>query len=434
MYIANIRVTHKEAPHDEIDRMIIPDTKKQEFYKALLKCPNVEEAVLLQTCNRFEVYFSGTEEEEGMAEAKKAILDWFGAGASTHLISDSYIETLMHLFRVTSSIESLIVGENQIQTQVREALEYASKNRFSGRILEPVFQKAISVGRRARSETKISNGKVSISSAAVDLANQHNPLHGKSVVLIGTGKMSSLLSEYLSGFQHKELVVVGRTPEKIDDFCNQYNGISSNFTELPNRIKDADVLFSATSSPRVLVTKEIVSSVLDGRSRPLTLIDIAMPADIDPTVSELPNVDYFSIQDLKEISESNLAVRKREVEKVEKMIGEELYRFKNKLQNLHIENFLSSLYQYTEEIRIREVEKAKCLLDECDPEVAEVMDGLSKSLMKKLMHNFMMEVRENPMVAMDMEKFVTIFMGSQNVPKDKNEKASGHPSIKGHGH
>jgi glutamyl-tRNA reductase len=159
-----------------------------------------------------------------------------------------------------------------------------------------------------------------------------------------------------------------------------------------------------------------------------------MPADIDPTVGEIPNVHYFSIQDLKEISERNLGIRKGEVEKVEKMIDEELYRFKNKLQNLHIENFISSLYQYTEDIRSREVEKAKCLLGECNPEVADVMDTLSKSLMKKLMHNFMMEARKNPMVAMDMEKFVNIFMGNGDVPKDKNEKAKGHPSNKGHGH
>jgi glutamyl-tRNA reductase len=434
MYIANIRVTHSDSAHEEIDKMIIPENKKEEFYKTMLNCPNVEEVVLLQTCNRFEVYFSGSEENEGRAEAKKALLDWFGADAAQNLITDSYVKTLSHLFRVTTSIDSLIVGENQIQTQVREALDYASKHRFSGRILEPVFQKAISVGRRARTETMISKGKVSISSAAVDLANQHNPLGGKSVVLLGTGKMSSLLCEYLKDFGHQELVVVGRTPEKITNFCDQYNGTPSDFTELPNRIKDADVLFSATSSPRVLVTKETLQSVLNGRKRPLTLIDIAMPADIDPTVGEIPNVHYFSISDLKEISERNLGIRKGEVEKVEKMIGEELYRFKNKLQNLHIENFISSLYQYTEDIRAKEVEKAKCLLGECDQEVAEVMDGLSKSLMKKLMHNFMMEARKNPMVAMDMEKFVNIFMGNGNVPKDKDEKAKGHPSDKGNGH
>jgi glutamyl-tRNA reductase len=433
MYIANIRVTHKEAQHDDIDRMNIPDSKKSEFYDSMLKCPNVEEVVLLQTCNRFEVYFSGPEEEPGRAEAKKVILDWFGADVSKNLVSDSYVNTLMHLFRVSSSVESLIVGENQIQTQVKEALEYASKHRYSGRILEPVFQKAISVGKRARTETRISKGKVSISSAAVDLANQHNPLAGKSVLLIGTGKMSSLLSDYLRDFGHSELVVVGRTPEKIENFCSVYNGIPSKLTELPDRLGNADVLFSATSSPRVLVTKEIVANACNGRDKPLTMIDIAMPSDIDPTVSEISFVNYFSIDDLKEISEQNLAIRKGEVEKVEKMINEELYRFKNKLQNLHIENFLSSLYQYTEDIRAKEVEKAKCLLGECDPDVEEVMDGLSKSLMKKLMHNFMLEARKNPMVAMDMEKFVNIFMGNGNVPKDKNEKTKGHPSDKGHG-
>jgi glutamyl-tRNA reductase len=245
MYIANIRVTHKDAPHEDIDRMNIPESKKLEFYETILKCPNVEEVVLLQTCNRFEVYFSGSEEEPGRAEAKKVVLNWFGADVAKNLVTDSYIKTLMHLFQVSSSIDSLIVGENQIQTQVKDALEYASKHRFSGRILEPVFQKAISVGRRARSETRISNGKVSISSAAVDLANQHNPLEGKSILLIGTGKMSSLLSDYLMDFNPTELVVVGRTPEKVEGFCSIYNGIPSNLTELQDRIGNADIMFSA---------------------------------------------------------------------------------------------------------------------------------------------------------------------------------------------
>jgi glutamyl-tRNA reductase len=433
VYIANLRVTHKDTPHEKIDGMILPESKKNEFYKFLLKCPNVEEAIVLQTCNRFEVYFSGTKEKEGRAEAKEALLDWFGEGTVQHLISDSYVDTLTHLFRVSSSLDSMIVGENQIQTQVREALDYASKNRFSGRILEPVFQKAISVGKRARSETMISKGKVSISSAAVDLANQHNSLEGKSVVLIGTGKMASLLSEYLLDFGNKELVVVGRSKEKLENFCTLYQGIPCDFTELPDRIREADIIFSATSSPRVLVTKEIVENATSERISPLTLIDIAMPADIDPAVSELQNVHYFSIEDLKEISERNLTIRKSEVEKVEIMIGEELMRFKNKLQNLHIENFLSNLYKYTEEIREREVDKAKFLLRKCDPEVLEVMEGLSKALMKKVLHNFIMEARENPMVAMDIEKFVNIFLGNGHVSEDKNKKAKGHPSDKGDG-
>jgi glutamyl-tRNA reductase len=433
MYIANLRVTHKTTSHEDIDRMILPDSKKEEFYMFLLKCPNIEEVVVLQTCNRFEVYFSGTKEKEGRAEAKKALLDWYGAQTEAHLISDSYIDTLVHLFRISTSIESLIVGENQIQTQVKEALEYASSNKFSGRILEPVFQKAIAVGRRARSETKISNGKVSISSAAVDLANQHNPLHGKSIVLIGTGKMASLLSDYLMDFGYKELKVVGRTPEKVETFCNIYKAQPRDITELPQIIGDVDVIFSATSSPRVLVTKEIVENAFNTRDRPLTLIDIATPADIDPTVNEIPNVNHFSIEDLKEISKKNLAIRKSEIEKVELMIGEELMRFKNKLQNLHIENFLSNLYQYTEEIRNREVEKAQDLLGECDPEVIVVMDGLSKSLMKKLMHNFIMEAKGNPMVAIDMEKFANIFMGNGNVSNNKNEKASKKHPDKKHG-
>lgn len=423
MYIANIRVTHKNAPHDVIDRMILTEPEMYKFYEALLSHENIDEAVVVQTCNRFEFYFSGKEEAEGVAHARKFVLDRFGADIAEYLVVDSYLETLEHLFRVTSSIDSLIVGESQILAQVKEALSYASKNSFSVRILDPVFQKAISVGKRIRTETRISEGKVSISSAAVDLATQHAPIRDKKVVIIGTGRMASLLAEHIRGFGNRELVVVGRTPEKVTRFCETYSGRPASFSELPGELKDADFLFSATSCPRVLVAREMVEKAAKGRERPLTLVDIAMPSDMDPTVGELPNIQYLSIDDLKEISCKNMAARHDEVKKAEVIIGEELTRFKKKLQNLHIETFLSHLNMYTEEIRQREVEKALNMLGAAEPRTQDVIEDLSRSLVKRIMHNFLMGVRSSPTTDMDIERFVEIFMGNGNGFQRSNEKA-----------
>ncbi|MFQ5906854.1 MAG: glutamyl-tRNA reductase, partial [bacterium] len=359
---------------------------------------------------------------DGRAQACKVMLDWFGDRISEHLISDSYVDTLEHLFRVSSSLDSMMVGENQILGQVREALDYSSKSHFSGRVLEPLFQKALSVGKRIRNETKISQGKVSIASAATDLAHQHNPLENKKVLLVGTGNMASLVAEYLNNFGHKELVVVGRTPERLLKFCDVHSGRSQDFANLSTELEDADVLFSATSCPRMLITKETIENAAQGREKPLTLVDIAMPADIDPAVKDISGVQYFSIDDLQEISSKNLAARQDEAKKAEIIIKEELGRFKGKLRNLHVETFLSSLNLYVEDIRQRELERALSMLGNTEPEVRDIMEGMSKSLTKKIMHNFLSEARSYPNPPVDMEKFVNTFMGNGNVPRDSNEE------------
>ncbi|MFQ5883526.1 MAG: glutamyl-tRNA reductase [Thermoplasmata archaeon] len=422
MYIANLRVTHTTAPIEVIDRMILTESKKREICETLLSRSDIEESIVLQTCNRFELYISGKEEAEGKAQARKIMLDWFGAHISEHLIIDSYLDTLEHLFRVSSSLDSMIVGENQILGQVREALDYSSSNQFSGKVLEPLFQKALSVGRRVRNETKISQGKVSIASAAVDLANQHNPLENKTVLLVGTGNMASLVAEYLGGFGPRELIVVGRTPGRLQEFCGVHSGRSESFSELPTDLEDADVLFSATSCPRVLITKEMIENAAEGREKPLTLVDIAMPADIDPTVRDIHGVQYFSIDDLQKISSENLAARLGEAKKAESIIKDELGRFKGKLQNLHLETFFSSLNMYVEDIRQRELERALSALGNTEPEVRDTVECLSKSLTKKIMHNFLTKARTYSIAPVDLEKFVAIFMGSGNVPGHPNEK------------
>ncbi|MEE9115494.1 MAG: glutamyl-tRNA reductase, partial [Thermoplasmata archaeon] len=267
MYVANLRVTHSTAPVEVIDRMVLTEPKRREFCELLLSKRDIVEVIVLQTCNRFEVYISGKDEERGKAQARKVMLDWYGALISDHLIITAYMETLEHLFKVSSSLDSMIVGENQILGQVREALEFSSTREYSGKVLEPLFQKALSVGKRIRTETKISQGKVSIASAAMDLVHQHNPLENKKVLLLGTGNMGSLVAEYLNRFGKNELVVIGRTPEKLEEFCQVYPGRSENFAALQTELKDADILFSATSCPRVLITKEMVENAVAGREK-----------------------------------------------------------------------------------------------------------------------------------------------------------------------
>ncbi len=441
MYIANIQITHNEVPQEVLDRLSITKTQLTDFYNSLLALPNVEGALVLQTCNRFEIYFAGKNEEPGISEVKKFMLDRYGAVISKYMISASYVDTLRHLFQVVSSIDSLMVGENQILAQVRESYEFARDNNFTGRILDPIVQKSLFIGKRIRTETRISNGKVSISSAAVDLANKHTPLNGKNVMIIGTGNMATLLAEYLCGFDLNSLMVVGRSPDKVLNFCSEFKGIPLAISDLSDNLPKADVLFSATACPRVIVTADMIRTAASP-SHPMTLIDIAMPADIEPIAGNMANTIYFNIDDLKEISVTNLALRQQEVEKAEEIIEEELARLKFKLENLHIERFLSSINGYVESIRVKELDKALAMLDGADPAITGIMERFSKSLAKKIMHNFIKEIKMTNGETVDMDKFLSIFVGSLDISGQPGEHpgqyleghSGGHPVVHSNSH
>ena len=437
MFIANLRITYETAAHDVLSRMALDVDSMNELYLALLAQDNIEEVVILQTCNRFEVFFSGKGEEKGKVQARKVILNTFGANTARYLIEDLWVDTIGHLFRLVTSIDSLIVGENQILSQVKEAFAFSSEHNYCSRVLRPTFQKALSVGKRVRTETDISKGKVSVASAAVDLANDMESFEGKKVVMVGSGKMASLLAEYLCTFKLGELVVVGRTPERLDQFCCEYPGRPVPFDELEKELKDTDVMFSATSCPNVLVSRDMVERVMDEREKALTVVDIAMPEDVDPTISDIPLVHFYSLDDLREISERNKVSRRSEAEKVEEIIAIEIETFMGSLQHFHLQNLLSHLNLYTEEIRRRELGKAVSMLGELQPETEMVMEGLSKSLMKKFMHNFMNALREYPGDSEEMKSFVHIFIGSHLQPEDAGGPAmpeggssmpAGHPA------
>lgn len=418
MYIANLRITYETASHDVLSRMALNVDSLNDLYRALLTQDNIEEVVILQTCNRFEVFFSGKGEEMGRVQARKVILNTFGANTARYLVEDLWVDTIGHLFRLVSSIDSLIVGENQILSQVKAAYGFSSEHNYCSRVLRPTFQKALSVGKRVRTETDISKGKVSVASAAVDLANSMESFEGKKVVMVGSGKMASLLAEYLCTFDLGELVVVGRTPERLEQFCCDYPGRPVPFDGLEKELIDADVMFSATSCPNVLISRDMVERVMDEREKALTVVDIAIPEDVDPTISDIALVHFYSLDDLREISERNKALRQSETEKVEEIIAIEIEQFMGSLQQFHLQNLLSHLNLYTEEIRRRELGKAKTMLGELEPQTEMVMEGLSKSLMKKFMHNFMTALREYPGDSEEMKSFVHIFIGSNLQPED----------------
>jgi glutamyl-tRNA reductase len=307
----------------------------------------------------------------------------------------------------------MVVGEQQVQAQVKEALETALANKFAGQVLDFVFRKALSVGKRVRSETKIAEGKLSVASTAIEMANARMSLDGKNILIVGTGTMASLVAGYLSDFNRAEVHVAGRTPEHIEQFCARH-GVSA--CALDEGLKRADVVFSATSSPQVLITYDLIEAI----KRPIMLVDIAMPPDVDRAVATLPNVYYASIDDLRAVTQETLAARKDEIEKARCIIDEECERFSERVRQAHIERFIAPMTQFIEDIRRQEVDRAIAMLGNNNP--AEVLATFSKALTKKLMHNFVTGVKSSPLTADELKRFTEIFMGNNNVSAHENEE------------
>jgi len=401
--------------------MNLHESEKRDFCESLKSQSSIDEVLLLQTCNRFEIYFAGSGVQQGIAQAQKVMLERFGEKIRKHMIVDRYTDALKHLFGTVSSLNSLIIGENQILAQVKEAYEFAAHYQFTNIVLNLVFQKALSIGKKVRRETEISKGKVSISSAAVDLANQYSPLKNKKIILIGTGKMASLLAQYLNKFRPLKLVVIGRTPSRILKFCETYSCTSIPFCNISKELRTTDVLFSATSCPSVLITKEMIQKLMKERKQSIILIDIAVPSDIDPAVKDISLVNHFSITDLRDLSYQNMVLRQEEMVKVRAILQNELVEFNRKLQDIHKHQLLSHLMKYTETIRKEETSKAIKIMGNSKKTHHEIMEAFSKSLVEKIMHNFITRVNSAEDYSSMFNNFVDLFVGNNYVSKDSYE-------------
>ncbi|MDG6221697.1 MAG: glutamyl-tRNA reductase [Candidatus Bathyarchaeota archaeon] len=421
MYFANIRITHRTAPQEIINFVNLRESEKLVFCERLMNQNSIDEVVLLQTCNRFELYLTGRNSQLGIAQAQKLMIDRFSEKIKKYMIVDFYMGAVEHLFKTVSSINSLIIGENQILTQVKEAYEFSRNYEFTSTVLNLVFQKTLSVGKKVRYETGISKGKVSISSAAVDLANQFNLIKNKKIILIGTGRIASLLAQYLTEFEPFELVVIGRTPSQVIKFRQNYCCRSVPFCELLREARTADVIFSATSCPSVVIKEEMMKKLMTERKDPIALIDIAVPCDIDPKVKDIPLVKHFSISDFEDLSYQNRILRSNEIVKTNEIIENELLRFNRKLQNLHKHLLLSHLMTYTEEIRKKETSKAIKILNASKKPNIDVIEAFSKSLIEKIMHNFIAKVKSSDHNSFIFDNFVDLFVDNKNTSSDTYE-------------
>ncbi len=345
-------VTHRKASIDEIEKAWHGDVET--LLKWVGSNDLVDECAVLKTCNRVEIYVVSPRGEKVLFELAKK------ARVSSRIIDfHDHDESLLHLLRLASGLESMIIGEDQILGQMKDLMQIAKKAESTGWMLDTAFKKAIQVGKRVRKETRINERSISVGSAAVDLAEEIlGDLAGKSVLVIGAGETGELISKALKAKDIGSLYVTNRTFSSAECLAECLGGTAIPFEEMRAHLRIADVVISATAAPHYILLKEDIERAMQGRERTLLLIDIANPRDIDEAASAVPGVELHNIDSLKNISSENMRQRMAEMEKVDRIIAEEYGLLKAKYKRKQAEELLAVLYSQAEVIKDQEVRKA----------------------------------------------------------------------------
>ena len=344
---------------------------------------SISEYVEISTCNRKEYYIKNDyiDENDGLlSHENQSIVIEYGPSA------------VMHLLRMTSGLESMIVGEDQILGQVKDAKYKAEKNHHCGRYLDAIFTKAIHVGQVVRNKTNINKGSVSIGSAAIDLAEKHmGSLSEKSVLVIGAGKMGKLVAKALAEKDLNAIFVANRTYYVAVELAKDLGGEAILFSDLEKYLATADLVISATSAPHAIITKERLLGI-ERQYDDLMMVDIANPRDISEDVNEL-GVKLFNIDDLREIADENTKLRIKEFGEAESIIAEEFILLKDSFKIMEVEDTLASLRSSMEEIRQRETKKAIAKLSDVDGS-AKILNNLTNSIVNKIFFDISNNVKE----------------------------------------
>ena len=378
--ILNLRVDHKLA---DIQSMEIISKDIDELFAKLQEKYSIVEYIEISTCNRKEYFIHNKhipEDEELLSHENKSIVIDYGQSA------------VMHLLRMTSGLESMIVGEDQILGQVKDAKHKAVKDRHCGKILDAIFTKAIHVGQVVRNKTNINKGSVSIGSAAIDLAEKYiGDLENKSVLVIGAGKMGKLVAKALAEKDLNAIFVANRTYYVAVDLAKDLGGEAILFNDLEKYLATADLVISATSAPHPIITKErLLKSPRDYES--LMLIDIANPRDISEDVLEL-GVKSFNIDNLREIAEINTNLRKKEFAEAENIINDEFILLKESFKIMKVDELLGNLRASMEYIRERETQKAIGKLSDVDGS-DKILYNLTNSIVNKIFYDVSKKVKK----------------------------------------
>lgn len=390
--IVNIGMNHETAPV-ELRECLAKDPAHADRALAMMReLACVKEGMFLSTCNRVEALFT-TEQTDEAKGSVIAVLSKLGGMPSESLCSNLFTyedrDAVRHIFRVASSLDSMVIGEPQILGQIKEAYTSATKENTTGVILNRLLHRAFHTAKRVRTETGISDAAVSVSYAAVELAKKiFYDFKGKKVLLIGAGEMAELAARHLLSQGVSAITVANRTFQKAVEVAQVFKGVPVSFEEIEAQLLEADIVISSTAAPGYVITHDQVKgSMKKRRNRPLFFIDIAVPRDVEPEVNDLENVYAYDIDDLKGIIQVNRGQREEEAIKAERIVEEEVIKFEQWLKTLEVVPTIVSLKEKAETIRQAELKKSLSSLGELSPSQMKSLEALTLSITEKILND-----------------------------------------------
>jgi glutamyl-tRNA reductase len=400
--IVLVGLSHRTSPLTVRESLAFTKDRRAEALRRMRQEAGVSEAMILSTCNRVELY-ARTDETEGGESGLEAFLCAFHgrtrAEIAPYLYRLSGPDAVRHAFRVAASLESMVIGEPQILGQVKEAYQTAEDAGTLGSALNALRNRSLAAAKRARTETGIGQNAVSVSYVAVELARKiFGELRDKNVLLVGAGKMSELAARHLVRSGARATVLGGRTFEKAEELAAALGGRGAPFESLRSELAAADIVISGTGAPGIVIRREDVEHARAARGgrhqRPLFLIDIAVPRDIDPGARKIGGVFLYDLDDLRSVAEANLRERRKEAAAAESLVDREVREFLEWQKSLDVVPILIELRRRADEIRRREVERARKRLGPLTPEQDAALDAATSAIVNKLLHGPTVHLKE----------------------------------------
>ncbi|ARK31622.1 glutamyl-tRNA reductase [Halalkalibacter krulwichiae] len=399
MHILVVGFNYKTAPVELREKFAFEEVELPNALNKLRNMKSILECTIISTCNRTEVYVVADQLHTGRHFTKTFLAEWFDLPKEEFI---GYLDiredqhAIEHLFRVSCGLDSMILGETQILGQVKDSFLLAQEQKATGTIFNQLFKQAVTVAKKAHTGTEIGANAVSVSYAAVELGkNIFGDFSNKHVVILGAGKMSELTAKHLHANGADQITVINRTEAKAAELAKRFLGQARPMEDLQQTLREADVLISSTGARDFVITKDMLTGTMKQRKgRPLFMVDIAVPRDLDPALAEFDDVYLYDIDDLQNIVEANLAERKREAEKIEIMIEAEIDEFKQWLNTLGVVPIITALRTKALAVQAETMESIERKLPNLTERERKVLNKHTKSIVNQLLRDPITKVKE----------------------------------------
>lgn len=398
MNLALVGINHRTAPVEVRERMSIPESRLREAVRDLVRREGIQEGLILSTCNRVEVVASARDGIAAEPIIRRFLADHHQCNLAlyeNHFYQYRQREAIEHLFRVASSLDSMIVGEPQILGQLKQAYNAARDVGALNGTLNEITLRALAVARKVRRNTAIGASAVSVSYAAVELARKiFGDLTGKSILVLGAGKMSEIAARNLIRSGAGAIFVANRTYERAVELAEAFHGTAIRYEQILDHVGEADIIICSTAAPHYVIQRKHAEQWLAARkNRPMFFVDISVPRNIDPSINELDNAFVYDIDDLGQVVEANKKEREREAFWAEQIIQDEVQKTMRRLASREVVPTIVALEQRLEAIRESELERYRGRLGDLTPQQREAIDALTHGILNKVLHGPIQELK-----------------------------------------